>query len=148
MDPQHRLLLEVSWNALENAGQSAERLAVLKTGVFVGMCTNDYAWLQVPDINSFDGHAGFGALHCVATGRLSYLLDIRGPNLAVDTACSSSLVAVHLACQSLVTKECDLAIAGGVNVMVSPLRQCRSQNGGCLRPTEGARPSIEAQTFR
>jgi myxalamid-type polyketide synthase MxaE and MxaD len=121
MDPQHRLVLEVSWEALENAGQSTDRLAASDTGVFIGMTTNDFWWLQVTDVAGIDAHAGMGGAHCIAAGRLSHLLDLRGPNLALDTACSSSLVAAHLACQSLSTRECDVALAGGVNVMVSPI---------------------------
>jgi acyl transferase domain-containing protein len=121
MDPQHRLILEVSWEALENAGLSADRLASTDTGVFIGLTTNDYWWLQLTDLNRVDAHAGLGGAHCIASGRLSHLLDLRGPNLAVDTACSSSLVAAHLAVQSLRTRECDVALAGGVNVMVSPI---------------------------
>src|SRR4030095_2203070 len=70
-DPQHRLLLEVGWEALENAGQPADRLAGTQTGVCAGLSTNDYWWLQVPDIVNFDGHAGMGGAHCVAAGRLS-----------------------------------------------------------------------------
>ena len=133
-DPQHRLLLEVGWEALENAGQPADRLTGTQTGVFAGMSTNDYWWLQVPDVVNFDGHAGMGGAHCVGAGRLSYLLDLRGPNVAVDTACSSSLVAVHLACQSLATKECDLAIAGGVNVMASPIPTISLSRWAMLAP--------------
>ena len=133
-DPQHRLLLEVSWEALENAGQPADRLAGTQTGVFAGLSTNDYWWLQVPDIVDFDEYAGMGGAHCAAAGRLSYLLDLRGPSVAVDTACSSSLVAVHLACQSLTTKECDLAIAGGVNVMASPIPTIALSRWGMLAP--------------
>lgn len=134
MDPQQRLLLEVSWEALENAGQSADRLAGTDTAVFVGMSTNDYWWLQVPDIQHFDGHAGLGGAHCIATGRLSHLLDLRGPNVAVDTACSSSLVAVHMACQSLRHRESDLALAGGVNVIVSPVSSVFLSKWGVLAP--------------
>ena len=123
MDPQQRLLLEVAWEALEDAGQMTERLAGSQTGVFVGIHSHssDYCWLQFTDPADVDLYTGTGTAHNVITGRLSYLFDLRGPSVAVDTACSSSLVAVHLACQSLRTGECRMALAGGVNLMLSPL---------------------------
>jgi acyl transferase domain-containing protein/acyl carrier protein len=120
MDPQQRLLLEVTWEALENAGISPQSLHGSDTGIFVGISTNDYAGLAFSDPSSVGAHAGTGNAHSVAANRLSYLLDLRGPSLAVDTACSSSLVAVHLACQSLHTGECRVALAGGVNVILTP----------------------------
>jgi acyl transferase domain-containing protein/selenocysteine lyase/cysteine desulfurase len=122
MDPQQRLLLEVSWEALENAGQASDRLAGSTTGVFVGICTSDYATLQqkAENAESIDAYYGTGSAFSFAAGRLSYCLGLQGPSLAVDTACSSSLVAVHLACQSLRTSECSLALAGGVNLVLVP----------------------------
>ena len=122
MDPQQRLLLEVSWEALESAGQVLDRLAGSKTGVYMGVCTNDYARRHMTsgDPTRIDAYAGTGAALSVAIGRISYLLGLQGPNIAVDTACSSALVAVHLACKSLRTGECDLALAGGVNLILSP----------------------------
>ncbi|WP_226584069.1 type I polyketide synthase, partial [Microseira wollei] len=121
LDPQQRLLLEVSWEALENAAIKSEGLAESKTGVFIGISSNDYLLrLFTREITQIDAYQATGNGHSVAAGRLSYILGLTGPSLAVDTACSSSLVAVHLACQSLRNQECDLAIAGGVNIMVSP----------------------------
>jgi amino acid adenylation domain-containing protein len=120
MDPQQRLLLEVVWEALENAGQAPSRLAGSRTGVFIGISTSDYSRHQFQDLNTLDAYAGAGIAHSIAANRISYLLDLRGPSLAVDTACSSSLVAVHLACQSLRTGESSLALAGGVNLILSP----------------------------
>jgi acyl transferase domain-containing protein/acyl-CoA synthetase (AMP-forming)/AMP-acid ligase II/acyl carrier protein len=120
MDPQQRLLLEVAWEALEHAGLAPDRLAGSQTGVFVGISSNDYSHLQFSDPNLIDIYAGTGNAHSIAANRLSYLLDLRGPSIAIDTACSSSLVAVHQACQSLRTGECDLALAGGVNVILTP----------------------------
>ncbi|MCC5666482.1 SDR family NAD(P)-dependent oxidoreductase [Nostoc sp. CHAB 5784] len=122
MDPQQRLLLEVAWEALEDAGQVREQLLGTRTGVFVGISSaNDYSLIQGEDYsnrpNSYDLT---GNALSVAAGRLSYLFNFRGPSMAVDTACSSSLVAVHLACQSLWNKESTLALAGGVNIIVSP----------------------------
>ncbi|NER47858.1 MAG: alpha/beta fold hydrolase [Symploca sp. SIO1A3] len=116
MDPQQRLLMEVSWEALENAGIAAEKLAGSRTGVFIGISNYDYSRLQFPD----DPYSGTGNALSIAANRLSYLLDLRGPSWSVDTACSSSLVAVHQATQSLQQGECHLALAGGVNLMLSP----------------------------
>ncbi|WNG36079.1 SDR family NAD(P)-dependent oxidoreductase [Archangium violaceum] len=122
MDPQQRLLLEVAWEALEDAGVPASRLAGSRTGVFVGVCSNDYTWLQLAEPERIDApYFGIGSSHNILAGRLSYIWDLRGPNVAIDTACSSSLVAVHLACQSLRTGESDMALAGGVNLILSPL---------------------------
>jgi malonyl CoA-acyl carrier protein transacylase len=122
LDPQHRLLLEVSWEALEDAGQPPDRLAGSRTGIFVGIGQSDYAQLGFysGDPALIDTYEGTGNAFCFASGRLAHILGFQGPNLAVDTACSSSLVAVHLACQSLRLKECDLALAGGVQLILSP----------------------------
>jgi amino acid adenylation domain-containing protein len=120
MDPQQRLLLEVAWEALEDAGQTRDRLAGSRTGVFAGICSTDYSWLQFADLEGIDAYTGTGTSLSILAGRLAYLLDLRGPSLAVDTACSSSLVAVHLACQSLRARESDAALAGGVNLILSP----------------------------
>ncbi|MFF7943465.1 type I polyketide synthase [Nocardia gamkensis] len=117
LDPQHRLLLEVAWEALEDAGVVTERLTGSRTGVFVGMSSNDYLLLSARS-GAMGGYAGTGTAHCFGAGRLSYLLGLRGPSLAVDTACSSSLVAVHLAIRSLRTGESSLALAGGVNLVL------------------------------
>ncbi|HET7505759.1 MAG TPA: amino acid adenylation domain-containing protein [Kofleriaceae bacterium] len=120
MDPQQRLLLEVAWEALEDAGQTRERLAGSRTGVFAGICTTDYSSLQFTDPEDIDAYTGTGNSLSILAGRLAYLLDLQGPSVALDTACSSSLVAVHLACQSLRAGDCRLALAGGVNLMLSP----------------------------
>ncbi|MEM9568641.1 MAG: type I polyketide synthase, partial [Cyanobacteria bacterium P01_E01_bin.34] len=122
MDPQQRLLLEVSWEALERANWVPERQQGSQTGVFVGITTNDYARLLLgsADLEQINAHYSSGnALNAVA-GRLSYTLGLQGPSMAIDTACSSSLVAVHLACQSLRQRECDAALAGGVNLILAP----------------------------
>jgi acyl transferase domain-containing protein len=123
MDPQQRLLLEVAWEAFEDAGQTLDGLAGSQTGVFIGLHSHscDYLFLQFEDPAQMDAFTGPGTAHNIASGRLSYLFDLQGPNLVVDTACSSSLVAVHLACQSLRAGECSMALAGGVNLMLSPL---------------------------
>ena len=120
MDPQQRLFLEVSWEALENAGQSIDKLPASQTAVFVGVLSNDYAHLPGALSDRVDGHYYPGINASFISGRLSYFLGVHGPSVTIDTACSSSLVAVHLACQSLRTGESDMALAGGVNLMLSP----------------------------
>ena len=119
IDPQQRLLLEVSWSALENAGLASERLAGSRGGVFIGISNGDYANLG-GNLTNTEAYYGTGNALSIAANRLSYFLDWRGPSLAIDTACSSSLVAVHQACQSLIHGECNLALAGGVNLMLTP----------------------------
>jgi acyl transferase domain-containing protein len=122
MDPQHRLLLEVGWEALERAGHAARRLAGTRTGVYVGVSASDYLWVQgrSGDLTRINAYTGTGNAISCAAGRLSYHLGLQGPSLSLDTACSSSLVAVHLACQSLRNRECELALAGGVNLLLAP----------------------------
>jgi acyl transferase domain-containing protein len=122
MDPQQRLLLEVAWEALEHAGCAPDTLVGTETGVFVGIATSDYGGilLQASGYTRLDTYFGTGNAYNAASGRLSYVLGLQGPCLAIDTACSSSLVAVHLACQSLRQRECGMALAGGVNVILTP----------------------------
>jgi acyl transferase domain-containing protein/surfactin synthase thioesterase subunit len=123
MDPQQRLLLEVAWEALEDAGLVAEQLARTRTGVFIGIASNDYRQRmqrEYSDYSQLNAYMGTGNAFSIAANRLSYLFDFCGPSLAIDTACSSSLVAVHLACQSLHSEESNLALAGGVNLLLSP----------------------------
>ncbi|WP_290652049.1 beta-ketoacyl synthase N-terminal-like domain-containing protein, partial [Aquisalimonas sp.] len=147
MDPQQRLLLEVVWEALEEGGQAADQLTGTNTGVFVGISTHDYVDVQVLPHNRhrIDAHVNAGTAACIAANRVSYLLDLHGPSFTVDTACSSSLTAVHLACRSLVARECDLAIAGGVGVLLAPevtMGFCKasmlSPNGRCRAFDAGA----------
>ena len=122
MDPQQRLFLEVCWEALENAGQAPDRLHGSSTGVFVGAAGSDYAYMQMKsgDPTVFGPHFASGIAHSVLSGRVSYLLGLQGPSITIDTACSSSLVAIHLACQALRNRECRLALAGGVNLILTP----------------------------
>ncbi len=120
LDPQQRLLLEVAWEALEDAGIGPATLAGSETGVFVGASPSEYlARLRAAGVAGDDGYALTGNLAGTLSGRLSYVLGLRGPNLVVDTACSASLVALHLACQSLRARECDVALAGGVSLILS-----------------------------
>ncbi|MBM7846683.1 type I polyketide synthase [Herpetosiphon giganteus] len=136
MDPQHRLLLEVTWEALANAGLVTEQLAGSRTGVFVGMCTNDYAELHT--INgaqaNTDRYFATGNAFSTAPGRISYLLGLQGPSIALDSACSSSLVAVHLAAQALRNAECDLALVGGVNLILTPTVFIHFSKSNALAP--------------
>ncbi len=134
MDPQQRLLLEVAWEALEDAGQVAERLAGTQAGVFVGISNNDYGRIQFGDLHSIDAYAGTGNALSIAANRISYLFDLRGPSMAIDTACSSSLVAVHLACRSLWNGESNLALAGGVNLILSPAITINFTKAGVMAP--------------
>lgn len=121
MDPQQRLLLEVSWEALEHAGIIPESLRLSRTGVFVGVSSTDYVRLVSASAQQkstiWDNTGGSSS---IIANRISYFLDIQGPPIVIDTACSSSLVAVHLACRSLSTWDCDIALVGGTNVLISP----------------------------
>ena len=120
LDPQHRLLLETSWEALEDAGLSRRSIAGTNAGVYVGMWTNEYDARMFADTERINFHTTTGTGRYAASGRLSFFYDVLGPSVTIDTACSSSLVAIHLACQGLLGGECDVAIAGGVNVIVEP----------------------------
>ncbi|MGI9183167.1 MAG: type I polyketide synthase, partial [Longimicrobiaceae bacterium] len=121
MDPQQRLLLELAWEALERAAISPEKLMGSSTGVFVGIAGSDYSQLQLrAGLAGMDAYSASGNAHSVAAGRLSFVLGLQGPCFPIDTACSSSLVAVHQAVQSLRAGECRMALAGGVNLILSP----------------------------
>ncbi|NES13758.1 MULTISPECIES: type I polyketide synthase [Micromonospora] len=132
MDPQQRLLAEVTWEALEDAGIVAEDLASSATGVFIGIATNDYGQLTLADLDRVDAYTGTGNAFSIAANRLSYLFDLRGPSIAVDTACSASLVAVHQAVASLARGDCTLAVAGGVNVVLSPALAINFSKAGAM----------------
>jgi myxalamid-type polyketide synthase MxaE and MxaD len=134
MDPQQRLLLEVTWEALQDAGQVPERLTGSPVGVFIGIATNDYGRLQWDDLERIDAYSGTGNAQSIAANRISYVFDFRGPSLAIDTACSSSLVAVHLACCSLRNGESTLALAGGVNLILSPAIAINFTKAGAMAP--------------
>lgn len=130
IDPQQRLLLEVGWEALENAGDGIERLSESSTGVYLAINNSDYFRHILSEPDRVDAYATVGNASSIAASRLSYLLNLKGPAIAVDTACSSSLVAIHLAIQSLRSGECDMAMAGGVNLMLLPeftINFCKSR---------------------
>lgn len=127
LDPQQRFLLEVAWEALERAAIAPQSLKESRTGVYVGMTWNDYARFE-SDADRISTYTANGTGFCFASGRLSYVLGLQGPNLVLDTGCSGSIVTVHLACQSLRSGEIDLALAGGVNLMLTP----ETTIGSCL----------------
>ncbi|WP_231969105.1 MULTISPECIES: beta-ketoacyl synthase N-terminal-like domain-containing protein, partial [unclassified Mycobacterium] len=135
MDPQQRLLLEVAWEALEHAGIPPSSLRRSQTGVFAGACLSEYGAIASNDFCGVDGWSNTGGAMSIIANRLSYFLDLRGPSVAVDTACSSSLVAIHLACQSLRTEDSQLAIAAGVNLLLSPAVFRGFDQVGALSPT-------------
>jgi acyl transferase domain-containing protein len=132
MDPQHRLLLEVAWEALEHAGMSLDAISGSQTGVYIGIASFDY--LLRADRSAVDGYTHAGAVHSAAAGRLSYFFNLKGPSEAIDTACSGSLAALHRACQSLRTHEIDCALAGGVNVMLDPSGHIGFSQAGMMAP--------------
>lgn len=134
MDPQQRMVLEVTWEALEHAGVAATGLAGSNTGVFIGVSNYDYNRLLCRDPATMDAYSSTGTILAITANRISYLLNLRGPSIALDTACSSSLVSVHLACQSLRLGESDLALAGGVNLILSPEVTIILSQGGLMSP--------------
>ncbi|MBA2321925.1 MAG: polyketide synthase, partial [Deltaproteobacteria bacterium] len=122
MDPAQRLLLQVAWEALEDAGIPADRIEGTQTGVYIGLGLSDYARRHFLSAHpeKMGPYAGTGSFLSVAAGRLSYFLGLHGPAVTVDTACSSSLVSVHLALSALRSRECDVALAGGANLVLAP----------------------------
>ena len=135
IDPQHRLLLETSWEAVEHAGLSPTRLAGSRTAVYVGLTHGDYI-LAAADAHALEGPYGFlGNNFSMASGRIAYSMDLHAPAITVDTACSSGLVTVHMACRSLHEGECDLALAGGATVTLDPRKASAGSAGGMLSPT-------------
>ena len=146
MDPQQRILLEVAWEALEDGGLIPETLKGSKVGVFVGLFMHDYENIhcQVSERRLHGPHSSTGMSTTISANRLSYVFDFRGPSLVVDTACSSSLVAVHLACRSILNGEADLALAGGVNVLIRPDMTMVLCKGSFLSP-DGYCKSFDAR---
>ncbi|KRE33928.1 polyketide synthase [Mycobacterium sp. Soil538] len=137
LDPQQRLLLHATWEALEDGGIPAEGLAGTDVGVFIGGFTLDYQLLQNQGRTSrfrFKPHSATGMMMTMLANRISFAFDFRGPSMAIDTACSSSLVAVHLAAQSIWNGDCELALAGGVNIIVGPNTAIAESKSGFLSP--------------
>lgn len=134
MDPQQRLLLELSYEAMDDADQTIEKLSGTKTGVFIGISGNEYSSFQYNDPAMITSHSGTGSALSIAANRISYFFDFHGPSIAIDTACSSSLSAVHLACQSLRNGECQMAFAGGVNLILSPAQSIAFTKAGVMAP--------------
>jgi len=141
MDPQQRIVLEVAWEALEDAGIPASRLSGTGTSVYMGVATYDHGAAVLTDAperrETYDG-TGIGL--SIVANRLSYALDLRGPSVVVDTACSSSLVSIHLACQALRSGEAELALAGGVNVITNPAIAMSFSKGGLMAPDGRCKP--------
>ncbi|MFJ6673538.1 SDR family NAD(P)-dependent oxidoreductase [Actinosynnema sp. NPDC091369] len=140
MDPQQRLVLEVSWEALHHAGIAPDTLRDTRTGVFVGISTGEYGAAGAADLGRVEPWTATGGALSIAANRLSYLLDLRGPSLAVDTACSSSLVAVHHACQSLRAGETDAAVVAGVNLLLGPAVTLTFHRAGLLSADGRCKP--------
>ncbi len=136
MDPQHRLLLETAWRAVEHSGTAPTALANTNTGVFVGLATHDYLGMASDELTypEIEAYMAIGTSNAAAAGRISYRLGLQGPAVAVDTACSSSLVAIHQACQALRLGECDLALAGGANVLLTPATMITFSSAHMLAP--------------
>lgn len=132
MDPQQRLLMELAYESFEDAGYPMKRIRGSHTGVFVGISINEYGFLQQGEYEHINSHSGTGNALSIAANRLSYFFDLHGPSMIVDTACSSSLMALHLACRSIRTGECEMAVAGGVNVILSPALSIAFTKSGVL----------------
>src|SRR6195952_3276027 len=136
MDPQHQLLLETAWRAVEHSGTAPTALANTNTGVFMGLSTHDYLGMASDELTypEIEAYMAIGTSNAAAAGRISYRLGLQGPSVAVDTACSSSLVAIHQACQALLLGECDLALAGGANVLLTPATMITFSHAHMLAP--------------
>ncbi len=134
MDPQQRIFLETVWKAIEDSGQKVSDLSGTKTGLFVGVATNDYIDVLRDRHAALDGYSASGNSHSVLANRVSFLLNLHGPSAPIDTACSSSLVALHRAIESIHTRSCDMAIVGGVQVNIGPGAFISFASAGMLSP--------------
>lgn len=140
MDPQQRILLEVTWEALENAGVPPTSLAGTDAGVYIGVVSNDYERRLLEDLPRIEAWSGIGTQMCGMSNRISYALDLRGPSMSIDTACSASLVALHLACTALRADETSLAVVGGANVIAGPGLTVMLDAAGALAPDGRCKP--------
>ena len=143
IDPQHRILLELAWEVLEDAGLPPTALRGTKTGVFIGISLSDFAMILNRDLALTDAHAATGTSLCLAANRLSFAFGWQGPSLVLDTACSSSLVAVHLACQQIRSGECTAALAGGTSLLLSPVSTVNLTKAG-LSASDGRVRAFDA----
>lgn len=132
MDPQQRILLETVWSAIEDSGQKVSDLSGTRTGFFVGASSKDYIDVLAENNSTLDGFSASGNSHSILANRISFLLNLRGPSAPLDTACSSSLVALHRAIESIHTGSCDMAIIGGVQVMLTPVGHVSLSSAGML----------------
>src|SRR5689334_4451972 len=136
LDPQHRLLLETAWRAVEHSGTAPTSLANTNTGVFVGLATHDYLGMASGELTfpEIEAYMAIGTSNAAAAGRISFRLGLQGPAVAVDTACSSSLVSIHQACHALRLGACDIALAGGANVLLTPATMITFSSAHMLSP--------------
>lgn len=139
MDPQQRIILEESWKAIEDAGYSNTDISGVRCGVFVGTSKGDYEKILEQAGEERRGEAFTGMSSAILAARISYYLNLKGPSIAIDTACSSSLVAIHEACESILSGNCEMALAGGVRLMISPEIFIQSANLGIISPTNQCR---------
>lgn len=135
MDPQQRWMLETAWESLEDAGMAPDKLRGSNTAVYVGIASNDYANVAQSDPRNVDVHTNSGSTLSIASNRISYLLDFKGPAVSVDTACSSALVAINLACESVWSGMADMALAGGCNALITPDASIGFSKATMLSPT-------------
>ncbi|MBC1262515.1 SDR family NAD(P)-dependent oxidoreductase [Synechococcus sp. BSF8S] len=149
MDPQQRMMLEVAWRAVEDANIPLEQIKSKQVGVFVGISSNDYGsllWINESGYSTPNNEPFLlpGNTGCIAANRISYIFDLKGPSFTIDTACSSSLVAVHLACQSILSGESEMALVGGVQIIAHPGVQMLFNKAGLLSP-DGQCKSFDAR---
>ena len=135
MDPQQRLLLELAWETFEDAGLPPREMAGRNCAVYVGVANTDYGHRGMDDMSGIDPYTATGTTLSVASNRVSYVFDLRGPSMSIDTACSSSLVALHQACQALQAGDAELALAGGVNLLLHPSAFVGFSKASMLSPT-------------
>ncbi|OJJ26222.1 hypothetical protein BI308_07420 [Roseofilum reptotaenium AO1-A] len=135
VDPQHRIMLELTWSCIEDAGYSLSQVSGKDIGVFIGACNYDSILLMNQDQQNVEGHSGTGTWTCMIPNRISSFFNLHGPSIPIDTACSSSLVALHYALKSLKESECDMALVGGLSVLFTSTTYIQMSQLGMLSPT-------------